>query len=75
MTDKKPSDGVVCHYCYNQRHVRWDCRKLLNRNRRFPYVHESLKGVSTPSTMLAGLTHVLFPLPPNGSLTLEPQIT
>ena len=55
MTDKKPSSGVVCHYCHNPGHVCQDCRKLQNRNRRFPYVHESLKGVSTPSTMLAGL--------------------
>ena len=53
MTDKKSSGGVVCHYCHNPGHVRWDCRKLQNRNRRFPYAHESLKGVSTPSTMLA----------------------
>ena len=54
MIDKKPSGGVVCHYCHNPRHVRRDCRKLQNINRRFPYVHESLKGVSTPSIMLAG---------------------
>ena len=54
MTNKKPSSGVVCHYCHNLGHVRRDCRKLQNRNRRFSYVHESLKGVSTPSTMLAG---------------------
>ena len=52
MTDKKSSGGVVCHYCHNPGHVLWDCRKLHNRNRRFPYLHESLKGVSTPSTML-----------------------
>ena len=38
----------------NPKHVRRDCRKLQNINRRFPYVHESLKGVSTPSTMLVG---------------------
>ena len=53
MTDKKPSSGVVCHYCHNPRHVHQDCKKLQNINRRFPYVHESLKGASTPSTMLA----------------------
>ena len=52
MTDKKPSSGVVCHYCHNLGHVRRDYRKLQNRNRRFPYVHESLKGVSTHNTML-----------------------
>ena len=55
MIDKKPLGGVVCYYCHNPGHVCRDCRKLQNRNRRFPYVHESLKGVSTPSTMLAEL--------------------
>ena len=30
------------------------CKKLQNRNRRFQFAHESLKGASTPSTMLAG---------------------
>ena len=52
MTNKKPSGGVVCHYFHNLRHACQDCRKLKNRNRKFPYVHESLKGVSTPSTTL-----------------------
>ena len=54
MTDKKPSGGVVCHYCHNPGHVRRDCRKLKNSNRRFQCAHEPLKGVSTLSTMLAG---------------------
>ena len=79
MTDKKPLGGVVYHYCHNPGHVRRDCRKLHHRNRRFLYAHESLKGASTPSTLLVGsevnLTHVLFPLPPSGSLAMEPQIT
>ena len=78
MTGKKPSSGVVCYYCHNPGHVHWDCRKLQNRNQRFPYAHESLKGVSTSSTMLVGSgkpNTYLFLLPPNGSLTLEPQIT
>ena len=52
MTDKKPLGGVVCHYCHNLVHVRRDCRKLQNRNRRFQSAHESLKGASTPSTIL-----------------------
>ena len=52
MTDKKPSGGVVCHYCHDPGHVHQDYRKLKNRYRRFPYVHESLKGVSTHNTML-----------------------
>ena len=49
-----------------------------NRNRRFQYAYESLKGVSTSRTMLAESgkpTNVLFLLPPNWSLALEPQIT
>ena len=54
MTDKKPSGRVMCHYCHNLGHVHWDCRKLQNINQRFLYVHKSLKGVSTPSTMLVG---------------------
>ena len=29
-----------------------DCRQLQNRNIRFPYAHESLKGVSTPSMLV-----------------------
>ena len=45
----------MCHYCHNPGHVRRDCRKLQNRNRRFQCALESLKGVSTSSTMLAGL--------------------
>ena len=55
MTNKKPSGGVVCHYYHNHGHERRDSRKLQNKNIRFSYVHESLKGVSTPSTMLVGL--------------------
>ena len=53
MNDKRPSGGVVCHYFHIPGHIRRDCRKLQNKNRKFPYAHESLKGVSTPSTMLA----------------------
>ena len=45
----------MCHYCHNPRHVRRDCRKLQNRDRRFQYAHESLKSASTLSTMLVGL--------------------
>ena len=54
MTEKKSSSGVVCHYCHNPGHVCRDYRKLQNKNLRFSYVHESLKGVSTPSIMLVG---------------------
>ena len=74
MTDKNPSGGVVCHYCHNPGHVFLDCRKLQNKYRRFQYARESFKSAYTPSTMpvkSGNLTHVLFPLHPNGSLTLE----
>ena len=27
--------GVVCYYCHKPRHTRRECKKLLNRNRRF----------------------------------------
>ena len=55
MTNKRPLGGVLCHYYYNLGNARRDCRKLQNRNRRFQCAHESLKGVSTPITMLVGL--------------------
>ena len=55
MTDKKPLGGVVCYYCHNLGHVRRDCRKLQNRNKRFQYAHESLKNAYAPSTMFVGL--------------------
>ena len=42
----------MCHYCHNPRHVRQDCKKLQNINRRFQYAHESLKSNSIPSTKL-----------------------
>ena len=45
----------MCHYFHNLGHVPRDRRKLHNRNRRFQCAHESLKGVSTPITMLVGL--------------------
>ena len=45
----------MCHYCNNPGHVRRDCKKLQNRKRRFQCVYESLKGVSTPNTMLTVL--------------------
>ena len=54
MINKKPSGGVVCHYCHNPGHVHRDCRKLQNRDRRFQYAHESLKSAPTLITMLAG---------------------
>ena len=54
MTDKKPSGGVMRHYCHNPRHVRRDCKKLHNRDQRFQYAHESFKRASTSSTMLVG---------------------
>ena len=55
MTNKKPSGGVVCDYCYNPGHARHNCRKLLNKNRRFQSVHyqKSLKSTSTSITTLA----------------------
>ena len=78
MTNKKPSGGVVCHYCHNPRHVCRDCRKLQDRNQRFQYAHESLKSASIPSTMLTGSGNhktCLISSSTNGSLTLESQTT
>ena len=78
MTNTKPLGGVVCHYCHNPGHVRQNCRKLQNKNRRFQYVlhQKSLQSASTSiSTSQVKPTHVLFPLPPHGPLTLEPLTT
>ena len=33
------SGGVVCYYCHKLGHTRRECRKLLNRNRRFQSAH------------------------------------
>ena len=54
MTNNKPLRGIVCHYCHNPRHVRQNCRKLQNKNRRFQYVNyqKSLKSASTSITTL-----------------------
>ena len=44
----------MCHYCHNQEHVRQNCRKLQNKNRRFQSLHyqKSLKSASTSITTL-----------------------
>ena len=45
----------MCHNCHNLGHVRRNCRKLQNKNRRFqsvPY-QKSLKSASTPISTLA----------------------
>ena len=49
MTNTKPSRGVMCHYCHNPGHVRQNCRKLQNKNRRFQSIHhhKSLQSAST----------------------------
>ena len=55
MTNTKPSRGVACHYCHNLGHVRHNCRKLQNKNRKFRSVHyqKSFKPASTSITTLA----------------------
>ena len=64
MTNKKPSRGVVCHYCHNPGHEHQNCRKLQNKNRRFKSVHyhKSLKFASTSITTLieSGKTNTCF---------------
>ena len=54
----------MCHYCHNLGHVRRNCRKLQNKNRRFQSVHyqKSLKSVSTSITTLVelGKTNTCF---------------
>ena len=64
ITNTKPSGGVLCHYCHNPGHVRQNCRKLQNKNRRFQYVHyqKSFKSASTSITTLveSGKTNTSF---------------
>ena len=54
----------MCHYCHNPRHVRWNCKKLYNKNRRFlPITYQkSLKYTSTPISTLveSGKTNTCF---------------
>ena len=54
MTNKKPLEGVVCHYCHNPGHVCQNCRKLQNKNRRFQFFHyqKSLKFAFTSITTI-----------------------
>ena len=70
----------MCHYCHNPGHVRHNCKKSPNKNRRFQFVlyQESFKSASTSVTTLVSHvkpTHFLFPLLPHGSLALEPSTT
>ena len=64
MTNNKPSGGVVCHYCHNPGHERWNCRKLQNKNRTFQSVHyqKSLKFAFTSIITLveSSKTHTCF---------------
>ena len=64
MTNTKPPGGVVCHYCHNPGHVRYNCRKLQNKNRRFQSVHyqKSLQSASTSITTLveSGKTNTFY---------------
>ena len=64
MTNKKPSERVLCHYCHNPRHVHRNCRKLQNKNPRFQSGHyqKSHKSASTSITTLAesGKTSTYF---------------
>ena len=64
MTNKKPSRGVGCHYCRKPGHVRRNCRKLQNKNRRFQSSNhqKSLQYASTFITTLVelGKTNTCF---------------
>ena len=54
----------MCHYCHNPEHVRRNCRKLQNKNRKFQFVHyhKSLKSEFTSITTLveSGKTNTFF---------------
>ena len=49
MTNKKLSEGVMCHYYHNPGHIHQNCRKLHNKNQIFQSVlyQKSLKLAST----------------------------
>ena len=54
----------MCHYCHNLGHVRHNCRKLQNNNRRFQSIHyqKSFKSASTSITINveSGKTNTCF---------------
>ena len=54
MTNTKPSGGCVCHCCHKPRHVRQNCKKLQNKNRRFQSVHHH-KALQSASTSISTL--------------------
>ena len=64
MTNTKPSEGVVCHYCHNPGHVRQNYRKLQNKNRKFQSMHhqKSLQSASASINTLveSGKTNTCF---------------
>ena len=75
MTNKKPSGGVVCYYLYAESvggcSVKIEVFSHLNiKNHLSLHLLLSLHSLSQVKP-----THVLFPLPPHGSLTLEPLTT
>ena len=48
MTNMKSSREVVCHYCHKPGHVRQNCKKVQNKNRKFQSIQhqKSLKSTS-----------------------------
>ena len=54
MTNKKPSGRVGRHDCHKLGHVRWNCRKLQNKNRKIQSSNykKSLHDASTSITTL-----------------------
>ena len=64
MTNKKPSEEIVCYYCLNPGHVRRKCTSFQRKNRRFQssQYQKSLKFASTSITTLVelGKTNTCF---------------
>ena len=74
MTNTKPTRGVVCHYWDMYARIVGSCKiKIEDFNPFLIRNHISLHLLlSVHSSSQVKLTHVLFPFPPHGSLTLEP---
>ena len=64
------SRGVVCYYCHKPRHTCRECRKLLNRNRRFQSTHVA----STSNTLEQSMCLLQMSMPSYCSLLLLPPL-
>ena len=65
------SGGVVCYYCHKPGHTRRECRKLLNRNRRFEFAHvASASNTLEQSVVLSADEYVMLLKPASTPTTV-----